>query len=212
MDLNTPGNICFSEKLREIRSRVNPAQRNNGIVLNPYYLFRDNDPLLYNTTSTDIKFYKNCHDVDANVNLPPEAVGNWDRIAFCDFKLYKASTHPATMSWVNAILNKFTNNFQPTKILHISLDEPGANVLELLNTIPIQNLQINNKLAIEIYDRTETIKSSQEARDKIAGLFNRPEIIIVYYWNTGYHSDTGYGLEISDPNSRVEFFKNLQIP
>jgi hypothetical protein len=210
MELNNT--ICFSKNLLEIRNRINPAQRNNGIVLNPYYLFKYNDPLLYNTTSTDIKFYRNCHDVDDPITHPPEPIRNWDSVVFCDFKLYDVSLHPATMSWVNAILNKFTNNFQPTKILHISLDQSGTDVLKLLNTIPIQSLQINNKLVIEIYDRTETIKTSQEARTKIANLFNRPEILLTYYWNTSYHSDTGYGLEISDSNSSIDFFKNIQIP
>jgi hypothetical protein len=202
MELTNLKDISFSENLKKIRFRLVPNSK-NSIVINPYHLYKQNDSSLYNTTSTDIKLYRSCHDVDVDVNIDPIPVGNWDRFVFCDYKLYQVNLNETNNSWQKLLLNKFTNNFQPTKILHISLDEPGTDVVALLNTV--QDIQINGKLVIEINDRTETVNSIAEARN-LAGLFNRPEISLVYYWHTGYNLKLSYGLEISGPTGRAEYF------
>lgn len=205
MKLTKFKNVPISLNLKNIRKKLKLNSK-SSVVINPNYLIKHNDSSLYNTTSTDIKLYRSCHDIV--VDIDPMPIGNWDQFVFCDYKLFQVNLDDIFNAWPKLLLNKFTSNFQPTKILHISLDEPGTDAIAQLNTL--QDLQINGRLVIEINDRTDTIDTIEEAR-KLAVLFNRPEIVLVYYWNNGYHNKVSYGLEISDPNSCATFFNSQQL-
>lgn len=181
------GPVPFSKTLTDVYAQNNNiSQRHRRIVI-------DTDRIYSNSPGY---FLRQCSDVD--YCIPAEYINNWHELIYCDFKIRDSVFPSACLD----LLEKFTLNPQPIKILHISLDIENVDAKKLIGSVP--KFRKNNKVIIEINDRTDTISSSDDARLLLKCI--QAPVDHVYYWNSKLFSWGGYGLELSDPQSQPVYY------
>ena len=125
------------------------------------------------------RYYRNCFDpVD---QVLPVAIEDWNTIGYVDYKLFFTDWSERDYRVeLRRDLDRFLMNSQPSKVLHVSLDDDRAALSHQFLARHLGGLEWKGQLNLQICDRTRTLDAAAASR-MVAKFFKGNQFNIIEY-------------------------------
>lgn len=162
-----------SARFARFSAEIDHSDRGRSVMIDPFAFMPASTAQRWqwDTRGREL-FYHVCGDPD---QAHDRSEIDWPQVVYCDYKLFEESRYlPAQRQCLDSWLG-LTDSM---KLLHVSVDEPGASARDLLQLL--DPLTSRGPLIIQIYDRTG---SAVQERDlyMIRDLFNSDDILALDY-------------------------------